>query len=603
MGSQIVYAITRTKAPLDEVEWEPVDGEPGCVIEQFNPAPLATLQPTPIVDEIVGAGRKKKKTRSPRGTMRRDPDFGSTMAIGDARARGWRERKALKAAYRAELEAINKLDAPKEIKNDLPEPMRRRDSWGKLTRNGFWGPMGPGVGWHVTSAKRFGVALPFLAPMTTNIAGPVIGIETSTGQPFTWDPWEPVRMTLVSSPHVVTIGNMGFGKSWDAKTRAIRAIENGRHVIVCADPKEEWAFLCEILGGQLIAVGPGSGNVINPLDEGVRPVGIISEAKWRAMVIERRTIAIEGICAALRTSDTEQTSAALKPNELAVIACLCEAMADGLIYPTIQGVLTTLKGKDRSWLGDLEMLVPNEAIVDLILTLSLLTRGALAGMFDTDSTVKLDPAAPMVVISTKRLASSGDKAKQIAAAATSAWIDATLRSGDGRWRILMEEEAWDAWSIPANAKATDYRMRLTSELRCAVWANIHEISDINKFGGPDSQHRNIVKGVITKAQTKILFNQTTESVNTLGEFVTLTESEKGHLTKLVRGEAIWHIGQESPLGVQAKVGPRLARILSTSAGRDGVIEAEIIYEGDNPADAEAVEIDEVVEAEVYEKVA
>jgi hypothetical protein len=426
----------------------------------------------------------------------------------------------------------------------------------------MWGPPGVKVPAHVTSASRIGVLTPFVAPSTMSIPGPVIGVEAISGQPFTFDPWFAVAKRVASSPGVVVFGLMGTGKSMMVKIAMLRLIESGRQVIVSSDPKREWADLALALGGQVVGVGPGSGNVINLLDEGVRPADV-AITEWRQMVDTRRSLALASVCKTLRPGKV------LDEFELAVLDAVVEAMGVGLVEPTLEAVTTWLTDPPAGLLTEIGE--PAEVAVAAVRTiLRRLVRGPQSGHFDTYSTVKLDPQAPIVVIDTSALRGAPPEVRAIAQAATSAWIDATLRSGDGRWRCVVSEEGWDELRNPAQAQAMDDRLRMTSAWRCSNWLIFHELADVEQFGEEGSAHRNQVMGIITKSAIKILFQQSAAAMEVIKHVVRPTAVESAILTTLARGSGVWHIGEATPVLVTAVVGPTAYHLLNTSAGREGI---------------------------------
>ena len=337
-----------------------------------------------------------------------------------------------------------------------------------------------------------------------------------------------------------------------------RLIQNGRHVIVSSDVKSEWTEMALALGGQVIPIGPGSGYTINPLDEGVRPTHMRPE-QWRQLVISRRELMLKSLCAVLRPD------VPLSTRERVCLGQVVVALADGLIEPTLTAVEQLLRQPPESWPQDL-----HDPARNLALILGLLVHeGSLSGMFHTYTAEPLNPAAPMVVVDTSRLHGADPEPRQIAAAVTSAWIDATLRSQDGRYRIVLSEEGWDELRNPAQAQAMDERLRMTGHWRCSNWLIFHELADINQFGEAGSAHRQQVAGIITKTPTKILFRQSPQAMEMLDEFVNVTSVERDNLTTLDKGIGMWHIGESTPIAVQAIVGPGLYQLVNTDAGRYG----------------------------------
>lgn len=73
----------------------------------------------------------------------------------------------------------------------------------------------------------------------------------------------------------------------------------------------------------------------------------------------------------------------------------------------------------------------------------------MSGMFDKESTITLDPAAPIIVFDTSGPVFQDPTLKRVYTAAVSSWIDRLLQARDGLRRIIVCEEAWDLLSIPS----------------------------------------------------------------------------------------------------------------------------------------------------------
>ncbi|MCL2593952.1 MAG: hypothetical protein FWD83_00290 [Promicromonosporaceae bacterium] len=495
--------------------------------------------------------RSRRRARSAADALLR------TAVVADVGARGRDAKRALRDEHARQSAALSKITGTTVTNTPLPT-MPRRLRRGRWSRHRLWGPLSPGVPAHLTSSARMGVLSLMLAPRTMAIEGPIIGLETTSRQPWTHSPWGPVRAGSVTSPNVVVFGLQGSGKSMGVKICMVRYIEDGVQVIVSSDPKGEWIALAHALGGQVVSIGPGSGQVFNPLDEGIRPAGM-AEHLWRQLVLTRRALALESIAETLRHGQT------LNTREQACLDRVVEAIADGQVDATIRGVVYALQNPSREMLVE----VGPDAPAELALVFGRLVRGPMAGMFDTESTVHIDPAAPMVVIDTSHLRGASPQIRAIASACSSAWIDATLRSMDGRWRCVVSEEGWDEIRNPAQAQAMDDRLRMTGHWRCSNWLIFHELADITQFGEAGSEHRNQVKGIITKSATKVLYRQSNEAMAMINEFVKPTAFEARHLTTLPQGVGMWHIGDDTPISVYPVAGPDLYRIINTDAGRFG----------------------------------
>jgi hypothetical protein len=488
-----------------------------------------------------------------------DPVSTHALTATDGRTSRRERRRAVRAA-RSAVQARTRARHTAAT-SDLPvvggRLARRLARWGRLRRGAMWGPVGVATPAHVTSAARIGVLTSFCVPQASAIPGPVIGCEVTTGAPFTFDPWG-VYPQLATSPCMLICGLQGSGKSYGTKVTMQRLVHWGRQVIVSSDPNGEWSDLAEALDGQVIYLGPGTGTVICPLDEGTRPP-TASAQEWRRAVDLRRGQALASIVSILRGSGR------LDDEEQTVLDTAVEHMATGALDPTIAALAV--------WLDEPPVELTERSGPDAARRLSLvftrLTRGPMAGMFDGTSTTALDPGAPMITINTAGLGGAGDTVRQIAAACTSAWIDTTLRGRDGRWRVVVCEEGWDELRNPAQAQAMDERIRLAGHLRCSTVLIIHELKDVDIFGSAGSAHRGLVERVLSKCAIKVLYRQSSDCMQAVMRIAKPTAPAAGQLESLPQGQGIWCIGTTTPIWVHPVAGPTLDALIDTNAGRTG----------------------------------
>ena len=122
----------------------------------------------------------------------------------------------------------------------------------------------PLIPWHQTSTGRAGVLTTFVAGSGAQlIPGPPIGIDALSRELFQFDCWGTYDAHMTTSPDLFFSGLRGQGKSYCAKTIAVREIGFGRNVIVQSDRQGEWKAIARAIpGGQVVS--PGKGNYLNP---------------------------------------------------------------------------------------------------------------------------------------------------------------------------------------------------------------------------------------------------------------------------------------------------------------------------------------------------
>lgn len=469
-------------------------------------------------------------------------------------------RRLTKRRLARQTKATRERAAAKETAATEPEPTEDLPllswwkRWGRLGHQCLWGPISPSVPYHVTTLKDIGLLTPFLAAPTDLMGGPAIGNDTFSSSVWNFDPWEAYVADLVTSPGACVWGTMGTGKSYCVKCIMVRLVAFGRHVIVENDPKGEWAPIAEKLGGQVITLGPGARDRVNPMDAPPIRKGTDEKAQTSA----HRGKTLRSIVSILRDgkpfTDQEQTC----------LDYIVADMGEGLVTASIPGIISYLDSQPKNLIDR----VGPDAVHVLSLVFGRLTLGPLAGIFDGESTVELDPAAPMVAIDTSLLENADSQTKALAAACISAWVDCTLRCGDGRWRVVVSEEGWAQLRDQVQATAMEERLRMAGHWRVSCWLVFHELEDAAQMGESDSAHRAIVRGIISKSAIKIIYQQKPENLPLLADLVGLTPVELTEVTGLAQGEGLWRVGDVRRI-IRPVASASADALFSTSANRAG----------------------------------
>lgn len=113
----------------------------------------------------------------------------------------------------------------------------------------------PLIPWHQTSTGRAGVLTTFVAGSGAQlIPGPPIGIDALSRELFQFDCWGTYDAHMTTSPDLFFSGLRGQGKSYCAKTIAVREIGFGRNIIVQSDRQGEWKAIARAIpGGQVVS--------------------------------------------------------------------------------------------------------------------------------------------------------------------------------------------------------------------------------------------------------------------------------------------------------------------------------------------------------------
>lgn len=439
-------------------------------------------------------------------------------------------------------------------RDDLPYLARR--GWGRLTQR-MWGPVGALVPMHVTSTFDVGVLTPFTSMPAHLLEGPAIGIQSWDQGVFRFDPWAAYRAKLVTSVGLSAWGTMGSGKTYAMQSAAQRLVGFGRHVIVEEDPKGDWAPLAHALGGQVVQIGPGCHTPNNPLAAPTLRVGG-DERAARRQVDGHRGRLLRQMVSVLREGKP------FTEDEEPCLDAVVEAIAEGRCRASIPAVVGFLADPP----AELTALVGAATVATVHLVLRRLVSGPLAGMVDTEDELVLDPASPMIVFDTSSMLGADEVTKGIANACLSARVDSLLQCGDGRFRIVIDEEAWAKLRNPYAAQAIDNRLRMTGHWRCSPWLIFHELNDINQMADFGA-HREIVRGIISKSQIKVVFRQSPAALAMYREFVQPSDRELEIVANLPPHEGLWRLGESVSVRVQARATPAAHALFDNDEGRSG----------------------------------
>ncbi len=280
-----------------------------------------------------------------------------------------------------------------------------------------------------TSAVLAG-AYPFLAEGGLGAQGLLVGTDLYSGGAFVFDPWVFYQRGILTNPNVLLAGVIGTGKSCLAKALATRSIAFGAKVYEPGDPKGEWTAVADAVGGFSIQLDHGLPARLNPLDEGTRPGGV-SDHEWDGLVAARRRELL-GVLA------ETVLGRALRPVEHTVLDLALRAAVEGSAVPTMPGVVAHLLDPvDRGKELDVQ---PGDGR-EVAHALRRLVHGDLEGLFDGESTVRFDPAAPMVTLDLSHIGGN-DTLLSLVMTCASAWMEAALLDPAAGRRWVVYDEAW-----------------------------------------------------------------------------------------------------------------------------------------------------------------
>jgi len=363
----------------------------------------------------------------------------------------------------------------------------------------------------------------------------LIGHDSWSGAGFVYDPWVLYEDGVLTNPNALLAGVIGRGKSTLAKSLATRSIAFGRRVYVPGDPKGEWSAVARAVGGQAIDLGGTLSTRLNPLDEGPR-TACADDDQWRIETANRRR--------ALLGSLTETAiDRPLAPVEHTAIDAALAAAVRNSPTPTLPMVVQHLLDPAGATSGS-SICQLREDGRQVGHSLARLVHGDLVGLFDGPSTVRFDPALPMLSLDLSRIAGS-DTLIALVMTCASAWMEASLADPNGGQRWVIYDEAWRLLRQASLLTRMQSQWKLSRALGIANLMIVHRLSDLDAVGEANSQARNLALGLLADCSTKIIYAQERSEAAKTGEGLGLSSTEIDQLPDLERGEGLWRVGERS----------------------------------------------------------
>nr|WP_280310383.1 hypothetical protein [Nocardia abscessus] len=442
----------------------------------------------------------------------------------------------------------------------------------RLTDTGYAGPAGGRVSavgrpaeWRGTTAQIVGL-WPWSVGAGAPLVGTPLGPHLRTGAPVCFDPmnWF-LRGGFITAPSLFVLGLNGFGKSSLVRRIVLGGIAQGITPLVLADVKPDYRALVELVGGQVIDLGYGYGQ-LNPLDTGVmgqvlarlETAEMFERAQTLAQELRARQIAL--ICALVelvrgrRVADFEETVIAT------ALACLYRPAREGgrgftaQHQPVLDDLLEVIVagGPDLQ----LDAAADSEqryqaAVVPLRQSLRALTRGPFGQVFNGPTTVGIDLDSTAVCIDVSHIPTGDRKLK--AAVMLACWgagfsaVEALNTLTDAglapqRYFQVVMDELWQVLSLgDFMVERVDELTRLQRQIATALIMISHTIKDLQALGSDAAISRAL--GFLERARAKIFGALPGEEVNRLAAFIPFTAAERAMVTnwsapQALTGEAI-----------------------------------------------------------------
>ncbi|MGH9063180.1 MAG: ATP-binding protein [Acidimicrobiales bacterium] len=381
----------------------------------------------------------------------------------------------------------------------------------------------PGI--EVTT-RHSGSVYPFQAQAALDHPGVVIGWDRlGGGAVFSYDPWALYEARVIGSPNAVVLGQLGKGKSALVKSYLARQGAFGRRAYV-VDPKGEYHGLARALGAPVLALSPGGGHRLNPLDPGPGPdPAPVELARRRAELVG--ALAGAGLERALLSE--ERAAIAEATASLSASATLTDLVAH-LLEPSqvmAKALSTTSSSLAR-------------AAREVALELHRLVVGDLRGLFDGETSVELDWGGPGLVLDLSALFSSAALVPAMVCAG--AWLAQAIFA-PGPKAILVVDEAWAILRLVATTRFLQAASKLARSHGCQVVLVVHRLSDLASQADAGTEAARQAEGLVSDAETRIVYAQSPAEAALARRLLGLSGPEAELISRLPPYRALWLVGR------------------------------------------------------------
>lgn len=408
--------------------------------------------------------------------------------------------------------------------------------------------------WERGSTAQVCSIYPFSVNHPLTQRGVLIGVDMLTGDAFCWDPFEAYTQGHVSNPNVAIFGQPGQRKSTLVKTYLSRmfSLYGQRRWVGIADPKGEYTALADQLGLTVIRLTPGGSTRINPLAPG--PAASHELPDKTAI---RRADTVHDLLAAVLRRD-------LTPGEEAIVYTAVDVLLTGRAKePTLADLATLLARPTAEMATQLRRSVDElpDSAADLHYALSSLLGQSLRGMFDGPSTAQLTHDTPGVVVDLSGL-DPGSRAMPLVLMTATGWLQEYLVC-PGPQRLQVVDELW----IGAGDQHFIRHMQRCQKLgRTYGAANLqiaHKVTDAAAQTDDGRAESKIAAGLLADCDTKIILRQDAEQLDTAQRTFGLTATERTWIGSLVKGRALWLIGNHRAVVQHHLAGPTERALVDT----------------------------------------
>ena len=400
---------------------------------------------------------------------------------------------------------------------------------------------GRGVASHRLTTAHLQAAYPFVSEGGLGGRGAYIGRDLLGGA-FTYDAFELYEQGVLTSPNMLVAGQIGRGKSAFVKSFLWRQQVFGRRAVIM-DPKGEYGPLARACDTEPVRLQPGGHLRLNPLD---------------------RRVAQEDQLRLLHAISSAALERPLRPQEKTALGIALNHVRSISEVATLPAVVETLihPAEDAGDAVGADAVTVREWGREVGFELRRLVTGDLRGMFDGPTSGGVDLSAPLVVLDLSAVYSSD--ALGILMTCAAAWLQGLLTSATSGKTIFVLDEAWAILSNLGVAKWLQSSFKLSRQYGVQNIAVMHRFSDLTATGSQGSQQERVARGLLSDAETRVVFGQPPGEVRATQDLLAMTSTEATLLPTLDRGLALWKVGQRSFL-VEHRIGQMEKELVNTDA--------------------------------------
>ena len=132
-----------------------------------------------------------------------------------------------------------------------------------------------------------------------------------------------------------------------------------------------------------------------------------------------------------------------------------------------------------------------------------------------------------------------DAAKPILMACVGAWLRGVWGRGDGRRRIVVQEEAWHLLKSPAFAEMQQENFKLARQFGVQNVVVMHHLGDLKAAGDAGSRTAELAQNLLVDAATRVLYHLDEGELHATAELLGLNRAHCRTIPKLYRASGLW----------------------------------------------------------------